>query len=137
MDLVTWLLFGGILLMLVGLVAVYCMLRRAQQAQTQNIQGLHQQIDQLRQTQGLLEAGMDEVRAGGIGLGKQVKTLDANLQQLQEQQQELQQQDPASKFYQQAARLVDAGASLEEVMQECDLPRAEAELLFSLNKRPS
>lgn len=45
---------------------------------------------------------------------------------------EVAEQDPASKFYQRAAKLVRQGASLEEVMEACELPRAEAELVFSL-----
>jgi len=31
--------------------------------------------------------------------------------------------------------MVELGADLEEVIRECELPRAEAELLFSLHKK--
>ena len=59
-------------------------------------------------------------------------------QQLAEQQtaiQEVAEQDLESKFYQRAARLVQQGATLEEIMEACELPRAEAELLYSLYKK--
>lgn len=46
-------------------------------------------------------------------------------------------QDPEVKFYQKAARLVQQGATLEEIMEACDLPLAEAELLISLYKTKS
>lgn len=38
------------------------------------------------------------------------------------------------KLYQRATRMVALGASLEELMTECDLPQAEAELFLSLQK---
>lgn len=41
--------------------------------------------------------------------------------------------DPASKLYTKASKLVAGGATIEDIMQECDLPRAEAELMMSLH----
>lgn len=41
--------------------------------------------------------------------------------------------DPASRLYTKASKLVAGGASVEEVMDECDLPRAEAELMMNLH----
>ncbi len=61
--------------------------------------------------------------------------LEQQILQQQEAIQEVAEQDPESKFYQRAARLVQQGASLEEVMEACELPRAEAELLYSLYKK--
>lgn len=61
--------------------------------------------------------------------------LEQQVLQQQEAIQEVAEQDPESKFYQRAARLVQQGASLEEVMDACELPRAEAELLYSLYKK--
>ena len=48
---------------------------------------------------------------------------------------ELEQQDPTNKVYNRAAQLVAQGVTIEELMQECDLPRAEAQLLFDLHKK--
>ena len=39
------------------------------------------------------------------------------------------------RLYTRAAELVKAGADVEEVMQACDLPRAEAELLISMHRQ--
>ncbi len=68
-------------------------------------------------------------------LQQQVVQLNEEQQQLQQRLQEVAEQDPGSKLYQRAAKLVASGASVEELMQECDLPQAEAELLTSLHKK--
>lgn len=76
-----------------------------------------------------------EVRTGAIGLGEKVKEIAAVIDRLDMKFLELEQQDPANKVYHQAAQLVSQGATIEELMQECDLPRAEAQLLFDLHKK--
>ena len=43
--------------------------------------------------------------------------------------------DPELKLYSRASKLIASGASLDEVMQECELPRAEAELMMSLHAK--
>lgn len=55
------------------------------------------------------------------------------LKKLQDKIQELESADPDARMYTKAAKLVSSGASIEEVMAECDLPRAEAELLMNLH----
>ncbi len=68
------------------------------------------------------------------------------IQQLEQQQQaqqeqfattlkQLEQQEPEIKLYQRAAKLVEQGASVDDLMQACDLPRAEAELMLAMHKR--
>ena len=44
-------------------------------------------------------------------------------------------QDPESRFYTRAVKLVELGATLEEIMRECELPRAEAELLVNFHRK--
>jgi peptidoglycan hydrolase CwlO-like protein len=75
-----------------------------------------------------------EIRSGAMGVTKRVQTMDQTLNQLQGQVHELEELDPQTRRYRQAARLVESGASVEELMAECELPRAEAELLLSLRK---
>lgn len=41
-------------------------------------------------------------------------------------------QDPDGRLYSRAARMVELGADIDEVMAECEIPKAEAELLISL-----
>lgn len=101
-------------------------------------------LDQIR----LLNAEMEEIRAGFIGIGQRVIALELqhhalsnqladvieNQAQLAEQQQKVDMFDPDSKLYNRAMKMVQLGAPLEEVMRECELPRAEAELLYNLHK---
>lgn len=60
--------------------------------------------------------------------------LDALAQQLA-QVKEAAEQDPEARLYQRAAKLVATGATVEELMEACELPRAEAELLLAVHQR--
>ena len=88
---------------------------------------------------------VEELRAGIIGVGQRVLQLETALQQfssqteqqlssLTEQQQAIALTDPESKIYSRAMKMVQLGADLEEIMRECELPRAEAELLYNLHQ---
>lgn len=72
-------------------------------------------------------------------ISRQHKELESEsrleIKKLSEKLQELESADPGSRMYTKAAKLVASGASIEEVMQECELPRAEAELLMNLHTR--
>ena len=57
------------------------------------------------------------------------------IEQISEHQQKLQLFDPESKLYNRAMKMVQLGAGLDEIMQECELPRAEAELLLNLHRQ--
>ena len=61
--------------------------------------------------------------------------LKQGITTLDQQLQELQQRDPDVKLYQQAKQLIASGTSINEVVESCGIPRAEAELLFSLSQQ--
>lgn len=82
-----------------------------------------------------MDEELHEIRCGNIGIGDKVKELICAIELTQVKQEELAEQDPQSRFYNQAAKLVAAGATIEDVMRECDIPKAEAELLFSLHQK--
>ncbi|KXI28027.1 hypothetical protein AX660_20830 [Paraglaciecola hydrolytica] len=92
---------------------------------------MRQTLEKLAQ----LDDELHEIRSGNQALGKKVKELIVSINGLDDKQQKLAEHDPQSRFYQKAAKLIAGGATLNDVMQECDLPRAEAELLFSLHQR--
>jgi septal ring factor EnvC (AmiA/AmiB activator) len=112
---------------------------------------LSKQLEQTNQQLAAAQSETEELRAGIIGVGQRVLTLDQRvltlenqLQQLHsafselaEQQQALSLTDPESKIYTRAMKMVQLGADLEEIMRECELPRAEAELLFNLHQAKS
>lgn len=49
----------------------------------------------------------------------------------------LDEQQPQDKFYHRASKLAAKGASAEEIMVECELPRAEVEMLLAIYKQNS
>lgn len=82
------------------------------------------------------------LRSNGFGVHDDVKALDTRLAALESQQMEIvskqtefEHQEASSPLYTRAAKLVDSGATVDELMEECDLPRAEAELLISLRAK--
>lgn len=120
-----------VLFILLGFAVVLLIWR--QQNRRADFEALSAQLQEQQQQLTILQEAMHELRTGSIGVGKKVRTLEAQLVQLQEKQQELEEMEPDSKLYTGAVKLLQRGASVEEVMQECELPRAEAELLFSIH----
>ena len=117
--------------------------------QQQQIRQLAERIAQLLAQQPTQGAELEELRSGVIGVGQRILQLEQALQnvelnqqalageleQLTEHQQKIQLFDPDSRLYSRAVKMVQLGAGLEEVMSECELPRAEAELLINLHRQ--
>jgi hypothetical protein len=68
-------------------------------------------------------------------LQQQQQAIAAEIEQISEHQQQIQLFDPESKLYSRAMKMVQLGAGLDEIIRECELPRAEAELLISLHRQ--
>lgn len=103
---------------------------------------LLQQFATLEQRQQELETGFEALREKQQTLSSQQgqlqelqQRLQASQKALESRQAEIEEQTPESRFYQRAAKLVEKGASVEELMMECEIPRNEAELLISLHRR--
>ncbi|MBY5921276.1 DUF2802 domain-containing protein [Ferrimonas balearica] len=82
-----------------------------------------------------LKRELAELRSGALGVGKRVKELEQSISLLQARQDEVVQQDPEARLYSRAMKMVELGADVEEIMRECELPRAEAQLLVTLHQR--
>lgn len=109
-------------------------LRRKVNAQQSVIDQLQAQVHAYQNEISAMEESVSEIRAGSLGVGAKVRQLDSTLQDAIAKQESLLEQDPNSRLYVTAAKLISTGATIEEVMKECELPRAEAELLFSIHK---
>ena len=83
----------------------------------------------------ILRSEVSELRTGLLSIGKRVLEVEQQNQELIQQQAAQKYDDPDAKIYSRAVKMVELGADLDEVIRECELPRAEAELLFSLHKR--
>jgi len=44
-------------------------------------------------------------------------------------------QQPEDKLYTRAQKLVELGADVAEIMRECDIPKAEAEMLLAIHRK--
>ncbi|WP_372872622.1 DUF2802 domain-containing protein [Shewanella sp.] len=76
---------------------------------------------------------LHELRSGTIGVGKRVLELEKKLAQQNARIDEAREQDPQARLYSRAMKMVSLGAGIDELVAECELPRAEAELLLRLH----
>ncbi|MFT4731631.1 MAG: hypothetical protein ACI89W_000641 [Gammaproteobacteria bacterium] len=64
-----------------------------------------------------------------------IEMIKIDVDKLMAQIDELSQQDPAAKMYARAHSLVESGATISEIMDACDLPQAEVEVLIGFQKK--
>ena len=135
---------GALLIVLLCAALLYWWFSRMQRSWQAQWQQLEQQLDYQAQQLQQSRHELEELRAGVIGVGQRVLQLDSGqaalsqqLSALADKQQALELVDPESKIYSRAMKMVQLGADLEEIMRECELPRAEAELLFNLHQSKS
>lgn len=76
----------------------------------------------------------NELRAGSMAMSNRVVQLNNEIDALNERQNEVELNDPDGKLYSRANRLVELGADITEIMEECEIPKAEAELLIRLQR---
>lgn len=92
---------------------------------------------QERQHQALINVLRNEIRAmtsGSIGMGKRLIAIERTLNITVERQQELENRDPGVLAYNQAAKLMEMGASVDDLVSNCGIGRPEAELMALLHQ---
>ena len=77
---------------------------------------------------------LDTYQNGSVQMGEDLLELSAVVAPLPEKLAQLEQRDPTSLSFNQAARLVSMGASVDELTQSCGLTQAEAELMSKMHK---
>ncbi|MBQ4797830.1 DUF2802 domain-containing protein [Pseudoalteromonas sp. MMG006] len=102
---------------------------------TAEIDSISQQLKESSEQTHILRSEVSELRTGLLSIGKRVLQVEQQNQDLMQQQAAQKYDDPDAKIYSRAVKMVELGADLDEVIRECELPRAEAELLFSLHKQ--
>ena len=80
----------------------------------------------LKSTIGKLQQAM---LSGSVGLGRKLFEVATNLNHLEQSQADLQQSTPNDKAIEQAAKMLQKGLSVEDVIDSCQISRGEAELL--------
>ena len=79
-----------------------------------------------------------ETTAQHIELNQVTKQLEHRIKTIQEDIIKLQQtqaQQPEDKLYSRAFKMVALGADADELVRECEIPRAEAEILIAIHKK--
>jgi chromosome segregation ATPase len=112
-----------------------------QQLKSQELQIMALQ-NLLAENQSQLEMNQKTCSAAQIENEQVSKQLEHRIKVAQEQfhnqlqtiEQHLHQQ-PEDKLYSRAQKLVELGADIVEIMRECDIPRAEAEMLLAVHRQ--
>ncbi|SIR09289.1 Protein of unknown function [Aeromonas sp. RU39B] len=126
-SLIEWLALGLATVSLLVVIILWRSLGRVRSAAKEEREQLLGKVESLRRQ-------LVEMHSGTIGMGQRLQAMEGLVNRLQDNQQELSLQDPERKLYSRAAKMVELGADIEELMAECELPKAEAELLISLRK---
>ena len=114
--------------LLVCLMAAYVLLLKRSMNQTQ--QKNAELIDSLsKEIQGISH--------GSMGVGRKALQLEQELAGLREQLDAVMRNDPAKVSYSEAARLVELGAGIDDLMNSCGISRPEAELVRALTAKKS
>lgn len=69
---------------------------------------------------------------GSMGVGRKVLALEKEIEDLHIRLDEFQKNDPSLVSYSEAARLVEMGANVDDLMNSCGISRPEAELVTAL-----
>jgi hypothetical protein len=77
---------------------------------------------------------VDHFQQSAVKVGDEVHELRAILGPLPDKLAQLEQRDPSSLSFAQAAKLVGMGATVDELTQSCGLTQAEAQLMSKLHK---
>lgn len=122
-DLTIYALLGAVDVLLLALLL----------AQGVRSRGLRRRHDELQREIEYLQQDIHALCAGAQGVGGHLSRLDRQLKRLSERQDQLEMGDLLHREYDHAVKLVRGGADIEEVMDQCNLVRAEAELLVLLH----
>lgn len=117
-------------LSLVAIIFVFVLIRQQRVIDKKHTHQMQQLTKQLM----ISRSETKEIRMAVLGLGKKVSGLESVTTEVSEKQEELQLIEPDSKLYSRAVKMVELGANVDEIVRECELPLAEAELLVSLHK---
>ena len=121
-------LLGGVSVLLAG-VCLWLVLNQRQQRL------LQVERDALRdQRIKDLTRRLDTYLTGSVRMGEELHELRRVVAPLPDKLTQMEQRDPSSLSFTQAARLVGLGASVDDLTQSCGLSKAEAELVSKLHQ---
>ncbi|EGR2467066.1 DUF2802 domain-containing protein [Vibrio cholerae] len=123
---------GGSVFVVLCIMLALWRLKRGQHRQSET---LRQQIRNLDRELQKSNKQLLEVRSVMVGLGQKVSEQQDIIRHLNERLLELENTDADARLYTRASKMVQLGADLNELIKECELPKAEAELMMSLQNK--
>ncbi|PSU27612.1 DUF2802 domain-containing protein [Photobacterium phosphoreum] len=108
--------------------------RRARQALEVKFAAIETVLKNSRLQHESLTKQLNELRTGSLGMSDKLIDLIEQIERVEIRQNEIAMNDSGGRLYSRASKMVELGADVNELMKECDLPKAEAELLLSLQK---
>ncbi|EPF2646487.1 flagellar transcriptional regulator FlrD [Vibrio cholerae] len=123
---------GGSVFVVLCIMLALWRLKRGQHRQSET---LRQQIRNLDRELQKSNKQLLEVRSVMVGLGQKVSEQQDIIRHINERLLELENTDADARLYTRASKMVQLGADLNELIQECELPKAEAELMMSLQNK--
>lgn len=85
----------------------------------------------------LLENELRALTHASVGVGRKLIGVDLRLQENEKRTQELALSDPVKVSYNEAGRLLELGADVDDLVANCGLSRPEAELIAALHQQRS
>lgn len=86
-------------------------------------------VEQYQKDQDSLEKALDIVRKGSLGVGKRVLNVESKLGKIAEMPAQAAGNEPSYLPYNHAMNLLEKGVNPDELVTECHLTEAEADLL--------
>ncbi|SJN54702.1 DUF2802 domain-containing protein [Vibrio ruber] len=127
-------LFGGAIFVVFLLILTLYRLRRLILTQSEMRRQESRTLDKSLQK---ANKQLVELRSVVVGLGQKISEQEQIILHQDERIKELEQQDSDARLYTRASKMVQLGADINELIEECELPKAEAELMLSLQKKLS
>ncbi|MCG7567621.1 DUF2802 domain-containing protein [Pseudoalteromonas sp. CnMc7-15] len=124
------------IVLLLAVLVIVLWLRTSQLAR--QMRALRQNMDTEKQASSqtqILRAEVSELRTALENMSNRIGQIQQRTEEVAQQQDTIREADPQARIYSRAVKMIELGAPMEEVMSECELPRAEAELLFSLHQK--
>lgn len=81
-----------------------------------------------------LQENINAICSGAVGLGEHMQVLEDRCRLLMSQQEKFELHESPDRNYKYALRMVQNGAQIEEVIEDCGIAQGEAELVLLANR---
>ena len=93
---------------------------------------LRKDNDRTRELTLKLGASLTEIREGLSDTAARLAEAEKDLQDIADRLNEVESQDPDAKMYSRAVKMAQHGAPLAEIIDECEIKEAEAQLIYKM-----